>query len=63
MSQSDIERQGFAFWRGALSSATVVDLIGVIEAAGACGGVYGLRNLLRRGPRVREIAAMRKMAP
>jgi hypothetical protein len=58
MSQSEIERQGFAFWRSALSSAIVVDLIGAIEAAGASGGVYGLRNLLRRSPRVREIAAM-----
>jgi ectoine hydroxylase-related dioxygenase (phytanoyl-CoA dioxygenase family) len=58
MSQSDIGRQGFAFWRSALSSATVVDLIGAIEAAGASGGVNGLRNLLRRSPRVREIAAM-----
>ena len=61
MSQSEIERQGFAFWRSALSSATIVDLIGAIEAAGASGGVYGLRNLLRRSPRVHEIAAMLRL--
>jgi hypothetical protein len=57
MLQPEIERQGFELWRGAFSPETVVDLIGAIEAAGARGEVYGLRNLLRRSPRVREMAA------
>lgn len=56
MLQPAIETQGFELWRGALSPQTVADLIIAIESAGATGGVYGLRNLLRRSPRVREVA-------
>jgi hypothetical protein len=56
MLRSQIERQGFELWRDALSPEIVADLIGAIEAAGARGGVYGLRNLLRRSARVREVA-------
>jgi hypothetical protein len=52
-----IDTQGFELWRDGLSSETVGDLIGAIEAAGAKDGVYGLRNLLRRSTRVREVAA------
>ncbi len=51
-----IETQGFELWRGALSLPTVANLTAALESAGATGGVYGLRNLLRRSPRVREIA-------
>jgi hypothetical protein len=51
-----IETQGFELWRDALSPQTVVGLAAALESAGATGGVYGLRNLLRRSPRVREIA-------
>jgi Phytanoyl-CoA dioxygenase (PhyH) len=56
MSRPAIQTQGFELWRGALSPQTVTDLIAALESAGARGGVYGLRNLLRRSPRVREIA-------
>ena len=52
----EIERQGFALWRGALSPQSVADLIAALEAAGATGGTYGLRNLLRRSPPVRAVA-------
>jgi hypothetical protein len=57
MLPSPIETQGFEIWRAALSPQIVADLVAAIESAGATGGVYGLRNLLRRCPRVREIAA------
>jgi len=53
---SEIETQGFAFRRGALSPQSVADLIAALDMAGAAGETYGLRNLLRRSPRVREIA-------
>jgi len=57
MLRPEIERQGFELWRGVLSAQTVTDLIAAIESADATGGVYGLRNLLRRSPRACEIAA------
>lgn len=57
MLPSPIETEGFEIWRAALSPQIVADLVTAIESVGAAGGVYGLRNLLQRCPRVREIAA------
>lgn len=57
MLRPEIETQGFEFWRGALSPATVADLIAALESVGPTGGACGLRNLLRRSSHVRKIAA------
>ena len=60
MLRPQIGTQGFEFWRGALSPATVADLIAALESVCPTGGVYGLRNLLRRSAHVRKIAAARR---
>jgi len=53
---SAIETQGFELWRGVLEPGVVTQLTAALETAGATDGVYGLRNLLQRSPRVRAIA-------